>query len=130
MLPIFQILSNDAQVKALLQPAGSRLRVWPFGYATELEVGSGPDVKPYCVWRIPADEPEHLLTCQPMLHSQIYQFDVYARAGGEASAINSALQYAVRLYGNIQLIRHPEFETDGTKLFRAGFDLHYILLTR
>lgn len=124
MLQIFAILNGNQAVRDMLHD-GTRLRAWGFGYASEEEVGAGPSVKPYCVWQIPSDVPELGLSCDP-LSAVIYQFDVYGRDGNELAQINSALQYALSLYGKITMVRHPVFETDGTKLYRAGFDLSYI----
>lgn len=128
MLPIYSILAADQTVKDLLTD-GDRIRAWGFGYASEGEIGTGAQIKPYCVWRIPVDVPELGLTCDP-LQTMTYQFDVYGRDGNQLEIINSALQYAVRLYGKVVSIRHPDMETDGTKLFVAGFDLDYIHLNK
>lgn len=127
MLNVYSILNANQAVKDLLAD-GSRLRVWGWGYASEQEVGTGANVKPYCVWQIASDEQEQLLTCSPKNSSMIYQFDVYGSDGDKLPAINSALQYALRLHGSTTSVRHPTFQIDGTKLYRAGFDFHFVNL--
>lgn len=132
MLPIYSMMAANQAVSALLLDTSinpNRLRLWGGGYADESLVGPNPIRKPYVVFQILDDSPEHGITCQNLNASVIYQFDVYAPKESKASEISRALQSALAIHGFTQTVRHPVFEPD-VKLYRAGFDLSYISLEK
>lgn len=114
MVPLFEIASQSAAVRALL---GERpVRFFPFGEAPQ-------NVRtPYGVWQLVSGVPENKLAGAPEEDTYTVQIDAYADSGAQARAVGVALRDSLESSGYVASYNGEGKETD-TRLFRFSFSM-------
>jgi hypothetical protein len=116
--PIFAICAADADVKALLGSAPTRL--YPFGEASE------GVTKPYVVWQLVTGSPENYLAGRPDMDGYTLQVDVYATTAASARAVTTAISTAIELKAYVTRWGGETKDTE-TKLYRSSFDIDWLV---
>lgn len=117
--PIFQVVSQEAGVQALL--GINPVRVFPFGEAPETVA------LPYAVWQTISGGPENYVGNLPDADSFIVQVDVYAASPTSARAAAVALRDALEAAAYITGWRGESRDFE-TKRYRFSFDVEFLTL--
>lgn len=92
--PIFEICYADTSIQSLLG-SGDRLKLYPFGEASENEV------LPYATWQVVNGSPENYLGSRADMDMFSIQVDVFAGTVSEAREIAAAIRSVVELHANV-----------------------------
>jgi hypothetical protein len=120
MPPLFQVLSTDAGVTALLG-AGGNCRVYDAGEAPE------GVTYPYATWQIISGSPENYLGDRPNIDQIRVQLDCWSSPKGgsltNASNVADAIRYALESRGHQVDFGSTERDADtGSYRYRMDFD--------
>lgn len=114
--PIFDIVSADAAVKALL---GDPVRLYPFGEAPQ------GVAKPYATYQNIGGGPFNYLNMRPDADNIGLQIDVYGLTGASVTAVSKALNYALETQAYITRWGN-ENRDPVTKNYHYDFDVEFI----
>jgi len=106
MPPVYDLLSNDAAVAALVAD-----RIFRHGRAPQ------DVVKPYITWSVVGGHAENYLAERPGIDEDLAQIDCWAASATECKALMIAVVAALELHGMQQGTPQDDFEND-TQLYR------------
>lgn len=119
--PIFEIVSQDTTVKALLGTGGLNdpLRLYPFGLAPQTPI------YPYATWQNVSGYPENFISGRPTEDHYTVQVDVYGKSAASVRAVSLALNNALELQAHIVRFGDEDRDND-TKNYHYSFDVDLI----
>lgn len=121
--PIFEIVSQDAAVKALIGTGGLNdpIRLYPFGLAPQ----ESARVYPYATYQNVSGFPENFISGRPTEDHYTVQVDVYGKSAASVRAVSLALNKALELQAHI--VRFGDEDRDNeTKNYHYSFDVDFI----
>lgn len=119
--PIFEIVSQDTTVKALIGAGtlNNPVRLYPFGLAPQ------NPTYPYAVWQNVSGYPENVLAGRPAEDHYTVQVDVYGKTAASVREVSLALNNALEL--DAYIVRFGDEDRDPeTKNYHYGFDVDFI----